>query len=116
MLWVWVLAWLGCFVLGAPPWLLGVLWAALIYAATRKGSPRSLGRGHSRDILFPTSRDFPSDADSESVRQSKLHKLRSRDIRAESFEDYAEQQRRLHELPDLKQYYGLATVPDRYYG
>jgi hypothetical protein len=40
MLWVWILAWLGCFVLGAPPWLLGLLWAALIYAATRKDGPR----------------------------------------------------------------------------
>lgn len=40
MLWVWILAWLGCFVLGVPPWLLGLLWAALIYAATRKDGPR----------------------------------------------------------------------------
>ena len=116
MLWVWILAWLGCFVLGAPPWLLGLLWAALMYAATHKDGPRLRWRGYARDLLFPAPRDFPTTDDPESVRLAKLQKLRSSGIRAESYEDYAEQQRRFHELPDLKQYYGLETVPDRYYG
>jgi len=116
MLWVWILAWLGCFVLGAPPWLLGLLWAALVFAATHKDAPRLDWCGRARDLLFPTSRNFPTNHDSESVRQAKLRKLRARGIRAESYEDYAEQGRGIHELPDLKQYYGLETVPDRYYG